>query len=135
MWLVFTIKAKKNSQLFFCLLRKMLRNLQLLCFSILLPTSREISMKEKVSIPHMKLSINSRSGRILKELQTVINGTCCIFWPAIGCCALQILVEISFSHVFARFWYQNYEKWSELKHFLGFFSNQKISLITNYSSF
>ena len=34
-----------------------------------------------------------------------------------------MLVEISFSHVFARFWYQNYEKWGELKHLWGFFSN------------
>ena len=42
-----------------------------------------------------------------RTLKTTTRIECCIFWPALGCCALQTLVVISFTLTFAclaRFW-------------------------------
>ena len=38
---------------------------------------------------------------MFKHRHLYLNNTCCIFWPAFGCCALQTLIEIVIFNVFS----------------------------------
>ena len=49
-----------------------------------------------------------------KRLANCLTLECCIFRPAFGCCALWILVEISFSYIFTCFWKILMQKWHKL---------------------